>query len=64
VAGITLPFTVNIGTALSVPPIPFRGTLLELDTMVGPLVLRLSGQDVALSKRNGIIEVRGNVALR
>jgi hypothetical protein len=32
--------------------------------MVGPLVLRLSGQDVALSKRNGIIEVRGNVALR
>jgi hypothetical protein len=64
VAGITVPFTVNVGPALSVPPIPFRHTVLDLETTAGPLGLVLSGEDVALSKRNGIIEVRGNVALR
>lgn len=64
VLGITAPFTVNVGPSLSVPPIPFRATVLELDTMGGRIQVPLSGEDVALTKRNGFIEVRGNVALR
>jgi hypothetical protein len=64
VLGIPLPFTVNVGPALTVPPIPFRATVLDLETPGGPMAFLLRGEDVALTRRNGFIEVRGNLALR
>jgi len=64
VGPFTVPFTVNVGPSLSVPAIPFRSTVLELETTAGPMAFNLSSEDIALTRRNGFIEVRGNVVLR
>jgi hypothetical protein len=38
--------------------------VLDLETPGGPMAFLLRGEDVALTRRNGFIEVRGNLALR
>ena len=62
--GHAAPFTVNIGSALTLPPLPFGAGAFDVDTLQGSIGFVLAGRNVQLYNRNGYVEVRGDVALR
>lgn len=54
---------INVGPTLSLPPIPVRTAFVRFETAAGPTDLRVTPHNVFLTKRNGFIELRSDVAV-
>jgi hypothetical protein len=60
---IALPFTIDVAPSLTLPPIPVVTGLVYFETSRGIVDLRVSPQNVTLSKRNGYVEIQGDVSV-
>ena len=60
---VGLPVHIDVGSSLSVPPIPITTAMFAFDTAEGPQTLRLTPSDVTLTKASGYLELQANVAL-
>jgi hypothetical protein len=62
--GINAPFTVAVSPSITVPPIPLDAAPFEIETAAGPRTFVLVGRNLALSRQNGYLEIRGDVRFR
>jgi hypothetical protein len=64
--GVTLraPFPVDVGPALTVPPIPLAAAPFEIETPAGPRSFVLASRNLQLSLQNGYLEVKGDALFR
>jgi hypothetical protein len=58
---VPLPVTIDIGPALTVPPISVHTAAFVVETPARRRTFRLTGQDVAFSLKDGFIELSGDV---
>lgn len=58
---VTLPVSINIAPALSLPALPVTTALLQIETANGPVALRMSPRNISLTRRNGYLELQGSV---
>lgn len=61
---VTLPVHIDIATPFNLPPIPVNSALLTIETATGDRPIRVTPQNVSLSKLDGAVELRGNLGLR
>lgn len=62
--GINAPFTVAVSPSITVPPIPLDAAPFEIETAAGPRTFALVGRNLALSRHDGYVEIRGDVRFR
>jgi len=60
---VTLP-PVNVGSVLTLPPLPINPALIDVETATGPTTLRLSPSQTTLVKRDNCTGQRNCVELR
>ena len=59
---VNLP-AINVGPTFNLPPLPIGAAFARLETVSGPIDLTLTAQNVAVTKRNGLIELQSDVVV-